>query len=387
MSPPDPIGDGPPRAGGALGDGAARERALLDALRRTEAGFREFIDRAPDAIFIRRGPHIVHVNDALLTLLGLRRDEVLGRDPVDVFVHPEHRAEVLEHRVRDPEGTDLREHVWVRKDGGVLVLEVVGVTVTFEGAPARIAMCRDLTERRRLQDRLFVAGQLATVGTLAAGMAHEINNPLSSLLANLRLIKADLAALGEGAGELREMLADALEGAERVRGIVDGMRTFSRTDAGRTERVELPRVVGTALTLAMSELRDRARVVTDFAPTPPVDANEGRLVQVLVNLLVNAAHALPPGHPGQHEVHVRTRTDGAGRAVVSIRDTGEGIPPERLSRIFDPFFTTRPAGKGSGLGLSISHNIVTGLGGELTVDSQVGAGSTFSVILPPARPT
>jgi len=384
MPPPDPNGDDLPRAEG--GGAAAREQALRAALQRTEAGFREFIDRAPDAVFVRRGPNIVHVNDALLSLLGFRREEVLGRDPVDLFVHPEHRAEVVGHRVRDPEGTDLREHVWVRRDGGLVVVEVVGVSVTFEGQPARIVMCRDLTERRRLQDRLFVAGHMATVGTLAAGMAHEINNPLSSLMTNLRLVQADLAALGDGAGELREMLSDALEGAERVRAIVDGMRTFSRSDGERVERLELPRVVGTALALAMSELRERARVVTDLAPVPPVDANEGRLVQVLVNLLVNAAQAIPPGQASRHEVHVRTRTDAAGRAVVSIRDTGEGIPAERLARLFDPFFTTRPAGKGSGLGLAISHNIVTGLGGELTVDSAVGAGSTFSVILPAAGP-
>jgi PAS domain S-box-containing protein len=386
MPPQDPSATDAPHEDGQPQWRVAREQELLDALHSTEAGFRQFIDRCPDAIFVRRGTAMVHVNDALLALLGFERSEVLGRDPVEAFVHPDHRAEVLEHRDLRPEDTDLRESTWVCKDGSLVVVETVGVTVTFEGAKARIAMSRNVTMRRRLQEKLFLAGHMATVGTLAAGIAHEINNPLSGVMANVRLAAEMLKSSGGGTEEVCEMLADALEAAERVRRIVDGMRTFARLDDERRARLELPRVIGTALALAMNEVRTRAQIVTDLQQVPPVTANEGRLVQVLVNLLVNAAHAIPEGRAARNEIRVGTRTDRSGRAVVTIGDTGEGIPPDRLARIFDPFYTTRSAGMGAGLGLSISRNIVSGIGGEILVDSKVGAGTTFTVLLPPASP-
>jgi PAS domain S-box-containing protein len=377
MPPGERPGTGP--QGEPKGD--ARERQLLASLQLAEAGFRQFIDACPDAIFVRRDQAILHVNEALLRLLGYARAEVLGRDPVDVFVHAEHRELVLEHRVRSPDHTDLREHHWVRRDGTLVAVEVVGITVAFEGAPARIVLARDLTERRRLQDRLFVAGHMASVGTLAAGMAHEINNPLASVMANLHLLAEALRA---PPGELAELLADALAGAERVRVIVESLQTFARGDAERVERLSLPRVVDEAVVLLVDELRQRARLVEDHRGSPEVEANPGRLLQVVVNLLTNAVQAIPPGQADQHEILVRTGTDAAGRAVLSVRDSGVGIPAERLPRIFEPFFSTKEPGGGAGLGLSIAHNIVTALGGEIAVESRAGAGSTFTVTLPAA---
>jgi PAS domain S-box-containing protein len=186
----------------------ARGGELAEALRRTEEGFREFIDRCPDAVFVRRGEEIVYANDALLRLLGFERHEVEGRDPATTFVHPYHRASLLEHRLTSPDGTDLREYRWVRKDGEPVDVEVVGVTVMFEGSPGRICMCRDLTERKRMQAKLQVAGHMASVGTLAAGIAHEINNPLASVISNLRLLLKE----PRDPAEVREVLADVLSG-------------------------------------------------------------------------------------------------------------------------------------------------------------------------------
>jgi two-component system, NtrC family, sensor kinase len=365
---------------------AGHARELEAALRQTEAGFREFIDRCPDAVFVRRDRVVLHANDALLKLLGFERNEVEGSDPAKVFVHPCHRESVLEHRAHNPDGTDLREHRWVRKNGEVVDVEVVGVTVMFEGMPARICMCRDLTERKRMQSKLLVAGHMASIGTLAAGIAHEINTPLSHIVGNLRLIAKDLQERVGDSKESREMIAGVLDGAERVKRIVEGLNTFSRSDDGRRVNLELPRVIDAAVELASSEIHDRARLVRDYQEVGRVNANESRLVQVIVNLLVNAARAIPEGHAKSNEIRVETRACDPGRAMFAIRDTGVGIPPERLSRVFDPFFTTKIAGEGAGLGLSICHNIVTGLGGEITVESRAGFGTTFMVILPVTQP-
>jgi signal transduction histidine kinase len=181
------------------------------------------------------------------------------------------------------------------------------------------------------------------------------------------------------------MLADTLEGLARVRRIVAGLKTFALADGEQREHLELARVVDSAVELASSVIRGRARLVREDQAVVLVDANRGRLTQVVVNLLVNGAHAIQ-GDAGGNELRVETRTDGAGRAVLSVRDTGVGIPPENLARIFDPFFTTRAVGAGTGLGLFIVHNVVAGLGGEISVESQMGVGTTFTVVLPAAPP-
>jgi two-component system, cell cycle sensor histidine kinase and response regulator CckA len=143
-------------------------------------------------------------------------------------------------------------------------------------------------------------------------------------------------------------------------------------------------VLELAINMAFNEIRHRARLVKDYGEVPAVEADEARLGQVFLNLLVNAAHAIREGQVERNEIRVRTRTDRAGRAVIEIRDTGCGIAPDVLGRIFDPFFTTKAVGDGSGLGLAICHGVVAALGGEITVESEPGKGSVFRVALPPA---
>jgi signal transduction histidine kinase len=184
--------------------------------------------------------------------------------------------------------------------------------------------------------------------------------------------------------EAHQALEEALQGADRVRRIVADLKTFSRSGAGSRKRVDVHRVLDSSLTLAEGLVRQRARVVKDYGAPPAVLADETRLGQVFLNLLVNAAQAIPEGHASQHEIRLRTGVDSRGRALVSVSDTGAGIPPEVRPHIFEPFFTTKEVGEGTGLGLSICHGFVQELGGDILVRSTPGQGTTFEVLLPPA---
>jgi CheY-like chemotaxis protein/two-component sensor histidine kinase len=230
---------------------------------------------------------------------------------------------------------------------------------------------------------------MASVGTLAAGVAHEINNPLASVITNLDLAVRDAGELVEVAGyttELLDELNDAREAAERVRRIVKDLKIFSRVDDDTRGPVDVERVLESTLRMAWNEIRHRARLVKDYQKTPLVEANESRLGQVFLNLLVNAAQAIEEGKASRNEIRVKTFIDAQGCVVVCISDTGSGIPESLRSRLFTPFVTTKAPGVGTGLGLSICHRIVTSLGGQIKVDSEVGKGTEFRVILPQAKP-
>jgi PAS domain S-box-containing protein len=247
----------------------------------------------------------------------------------------------------------------------------------------------DVTERKAMQAQLVVSDRLAAVGTLAAGVAHEINNPLAFVLSNLSFLAGELQGVSRElppgrTAEMEEVLREASDGAHRVRQIVRDLRTFSRGDDEVATAVNVQAVLESAITMARGELRMRAQIVREYREVPLVEGNEGRFGQVFLNLLINAAQAIPPGKPDQHEVRLVLRHSG-DRVIVEVKDTGVGMAPEVRARIFDPFFTTKPVGEGTGLGLSICHGIVTGFGGEITVESEEGRGSTFRVVLPVAQ--
>jgi signal transduction histidine kinase len=245
--------------------------------------------------------------------------------------------------------------------------------------------------RQKLQAQLVIADRMSAVGTLAAGAAHEINNPLASVMSNLDLLAEEIRTLSGDAAtsrwkELGELVDDARQGAERVRKIVRGMKTFSRADEDRRVPLDVQSVLQLSINMTFHEIKHRARIVKDYGPVPFVLADEARLGQVFLNLLVNAAHSIPSGQVDRNEIRVVTATDSSGNAVVEIRDTGRGIPSEILGRIFDPFFTTKSVGEGTGLGLSICRNLVRDVRGTISVESEPGKGSAFRIVLPPAPP-
>jgi PAS domain S-box-containing protein len=366
-----------------------REAAQV-ALRRSEASFRTLIESAPDAVAVYRDGRFIYVNPALLRILGYDGPhELLGRPVLDVL-HPDERREFGEEWV-SLKDTDqpIREARFLRKDGRPVLAEVEARAIHFDGGDAIIVLGRDITERKQLQQRLAQADRMASVGTLAAGIAHEINNPLAYVLASLDLTKRKLEMLKNGRVELEATLTqvgaavtNAREGAERVSTIVRDLRTFSRADPNRRVPVDVEGVMDSAANMAWNEIGKRARLVKDYGGVSAVWGDEARLGQVFLNLLINAAHAIPEGDPTHHEIRVTTRDLSGEKVIVEVHDTGSGIQPEMIERIFEPFVTTKPIGEGTGLGLSICHGIVTSLGGEISVVSEMGRGSLFRVILP-----
>ena len=392
-------------------DHTVQERLRVGA-RAAEESFRSLIEGSPEAIAVHRDGRFVYVNPALVKALGYERsDDIVGTSVLD-FVHPDHRAEVVarvEAMLETGEPAPPAEERFLRKDGTQVTLEVVALALQFGGEPSVVAIARDVTVRRDLQAKMIALDRMIAVGTLAAGVGHEINNPLAYVIANLDLLSEELPRLASaceehrrrvsagtdavfaGAGavsprlsELIEVLAEAREGAGRVRTIVRDLKTFSRAHEDQLGPVDVRRVLDSSINMAWNEIRHRARLSKDYARVPHVEANEARLGQVFINLLVNAAQAIPEGAAESNIIRVRVRAEG-DRVVVEIEDTGTGIPEEDCTRVFDAFFTTKPVGQGTGLGLSICRKTVESHGGDISVRSDVGCGSTFRVSFPAAQ--
>jgi PAS domain S-box-containing protein len=376
------------------------EERLAALVRSSERRFEEVIEHATDGmVLMDRDGRLSYVNRSAEKMFGWPRAELIGK-PLAVLIPERRRREWEEDLARSlapgegPVLGGVQPLEGLRRDGSVFPLECSVSVYREEGDVVVLAVLRDVTEQRALTANLMQVDRMVAVGTLAAGVAHELNNPLAYVITNLELLASELpevfaavhgAAAGQRLAELEHALAEAREGAERVRKIVRDLRVFSRAEEDRREPVALARVLESAVNMAWNELRHRARLVKDFGPTPLVEANESRLGQVFLNLLVNAAHAIPEGNVEANEIRLVARTDERGYAVVEVRDTGYGIPADVLPRIFDPFFTTKPVGQGTGLGLSICRNIVHGFGGTIDVRSTVDQGTVVCVTLPPAR--
>jgi signal transduction histidine kinase/CheY-like chemotaxis protein len=287
------------------------------------------------------------------------------------------------------------------------------LTYGFVPSDMVILHAEDVTDRMQMRAQLAQADRLSSMGMLAAGVAHEINNPLSYVLYNLESVADDLPDLLEAIrafqakvseraesrgllgdlstsaermnpAMLEDILArftDALKGTRRIRDIARGLGTFSKVEQDQLVPVNLMHVIEVAINMAYNEIKYRARLVKEYGRIPTVLASEGRLSQVFLNLIINACHAIDEGNVEANEIRVRTWADGDA-VCAEVRDSGEGIPEENVGRLFEPFFTTKKIGVGSGLGLAISKNIIEAYGGAIDVQSEVDHGTSFTVRLP-----
>jgi PAS domain S-box-containing protein len=359
---------------------------------------------------------ITEVNEAFLAAWGYaKREDILGRPLSQFLADPEALAAAM--AALDARGAWAGDFTAQRRDGSTFLAQ--GHATTLVDEQGRLIgyqfACFDVTrerraetERRQLEAGLAQADRLASMGMLAAGVAHEINNPLAYVLYNLQSLSEDLPVLVQQLDGVRQTLAsrgvtealggaawadvlercrDALTGTSKIKEIARGLGTFSRVESDVVGLVHLSDAIESALSIAHNEIKYRARVEKDLTARLPVMGSEGRLSQVFLNLLVNAAHALEEGNVDTNRIRVRTWEDGS-TVLAEVRDTGSGIPAEHLTRIFEPFYTTKPVGVGSGLGLSIVRSIVSGFGGSIEVESEVGKGTRFVIRLPaaPRRP-
>ncbi|MDC0712811.1 MASE1 domain-containing protein [Stigmatella sp. ncwal1] len=373
-------------AGLSLAAVSAERSNALARLELMAAALRDVSEGVAISQVTPQGPRIVYANEAYRALVGAPRADVVGASP---STHVGQMEPGARQRVETAlsEALPFRGDVSLaRQDGKRLYSELQLSPVRDEaGEPTHLVSThRDVTATHEMRARLLATERIAAVGTLAAGVGHEINNPLAYLTMNLDAAAKELSRSGTASRAVSASVRNAQEGAERIRLLVQDLQTFSREGSEERRPVELLAVVAPALRMTRHVLGSRARLVEEYGSVPRVMGSEARLGQVLLNLLVNAMQSIPDGNAGQHEVRVRTGKAPDGRALVEVSDTGQGIHPQVLPHIFEPFFTTKPSGEGTGLGLSICHQIIRAHEGELLVRSEPGQGSVFTVLLPAA---
>ncbi len=400
-------------------DGVLVRLRDVTAARRSEQGLSDTRDRmveilegTPDG-FLSVDAHwrYTYINRNALGVKGLSRERLFGRSLWDMC--PDLRGTPMERELRRVMEERVTASFEFILPGTARWFEVhaypsgSGMAVFFRDVTDKKQAERDrdaLLEREhsgRLEaealarhrarellaarEKLVQSEKLAVAGQLAAGVGHEINNPLSFVMGNLHFVREQLTTLPEpvrqALAETVEALDEARQGAERIRGIVRDLKTFARADDAQLRPVDVHAALEFSLSMAMNHIRYRARVVRCYGGVPQVWANEARLGQVFLNLLINAAQAIPEGDV-ENNCIVLTTYAMEQRVVVEVTDTGKGMTPEVLARAFEPFFTTKPVGEGTGLGLSICHGIIQALRGELTAVSKPGKGTTFRVVLP-----
>jgi PAS domain S-box-containing protein len=398
------------------------------------------LDAIGEGLYVTdRQGNITQVNPAAAAMTGWRAEELLGK-PSHATLH--HTRPDGSHYPREecPMYATYRDghvhqsdddHFW-RKNGTLFPIRLVSTPIKEEGRVAgAVVVFSDISARkdaewavretlnelretnRKLEEahhQLLQSEKLASIGQLAAGVAHEINNPIGYVYSNLGTLGkylADLFRLIDEYGDalkqldgtpeaerlmalekqldldfLREdlnaLMDESREGITRVKKIIQDLKDFSRAGANEEfQWADLHQGLESTLNIVHNELKYKARVIRHYGELPQIECLPSQLNQVFMNLLVNAAHAIPE----KGDITVSTGSEG-GEVWVKVADTGKGIPPENLKRIFDPFFTTKPVGKGTGLGLSLAHGIVEKHQGRIEVESEVGKGACFTVRLP-----
>ena len=402
---------------------AAQTARDAERLRASEARFRLLFESSPlpMCLWDLASWRLLEANDAMAATYGYARDEFLERTIRDLWL-PED-VERLSAMALTPESSGKLHVTGLRhrtKDDRIIDVDVFSHRIEFNGIPARLSVISDVTARNAAEVQLRQTQKLEALGTLAGGVAHEINTPTQFVGDNLRFLETsfgDLAKVldagtrlceavergepdaGALAARLRETetagdleflrdeiptaISQALEGVARIREIVLAVKEFSHPDVKETAPTDLHHLIRTTITVARNQWKYAAELVTDFErDLPSVPCRPGEISQVILNLIVNAVHAVEAKAAGIGTILIATRRLD-DTVEVRVTDSGTGIAPEIRDRIFDPFFTTKGAGKGTGQGLAICHSIVVQKhGGSIEVESPPGEGATFVVHLP-----
>ncbi|MBN1654880.1 MAG: PAS domain S-box protein [Deltaproteobacteria bacterium] len=365
-------------------------KAAEEELRRSERRFRTVVESAPYGVAILKGLQIAYLNSVAARLLGAREpSEVEGKSITD-FLRPTDAQRVRERlsEIRDmsvaPKESSIYQSTYHSTDmeGRDRTVEVTAIPIEYQDEPAVLGFARDVTERIEIQNRIVQAEKLAALGTLAAGIAHEINNPLAYVLISLIRAKKKLAEIGDfDASEICRILDDAHEGVERISRIVRDVQRYTHPSDEERGKVSVREAMDHALSLVGHAIGHNTRVIRRYVDTPYIMGNIARIEQLFLNLVINATQALEGSGDREKQIEISIALAGED-VVVEVADSGCGMSRETIERIFSPFFTTKPTGKGTGLGLAICRSIVDDLGGEIRVSSELGQGSRFCVVLP-----
>jgi PAS domain S-box-containing protein len=395
---------------------SAERRNLADALAHERNVLRTMIDLIPAFIYAKDAQsRFTDCNALVASRMGVTPRDLIGKTDFDFFPAEMAQKFFADEQALIKSGIPLIDHEEVAFDkirgtDRVILTSKVPLRDANGKLTGIVGTGFDITDRKAAEERLASGERLESIGRLAAGVAHEINTPIqylndsvtfvregvTELLAHIDKLHAAMPqppAADDDIEYLREELPPALtrvaDGLARIAEIVRSMKDFSHADQNAMSEVDLNRAINSTLVIARSEYKMVADLETEFAPLPPITCHGGQINQVVLNLIVNAAHAIADvvkvsGTRGLITVKTRIVDD---HVVISVADTGGGIPEEIRAHVFDPFFTTKEVGRGTGQGLSIAHNVVLkGHGGGLDFETETGKGTTFYVRLPMRRP-
>jgi PAS domain S-box-containing protein len=364
-----------------------KRRQAEAELRELEERYRTLVDSVSDSIVVLKGDQAVYHNPAYTRLLGHGARSFLDD------VAPEHRAPFHLYygmRQQDGEAPDLYEVDLVTQTGHRVSMEVRASAVDYQGQRATMLVMRDVTERNHLQGQLVQAQKMESIGRLAGGVAHDFNNLLSAVMGYAQLADMQLRTEGRIDGNYLDEIRNA---AERGAQLTSQLLAFSRRQVIEPKVLDLNELITNLDRMLRRLIGEQVElVVLPSSDAGAIRADSGQMEQVITNLVVNARDAMPAGgtltiQTGKVTVGVEAAVGAGEYATVAVSDTGVGMPAHVVERIFEPFFTTKERGQGTGLGLSTCHGIVQQNGGHITVASQPGEGSTFTIYMPSVNHT
>ena len=366
----------------AMLDITERER-LAQHLKESEEKYRQLVETSLDGIALHTRDRVLFANSAFLRMFGYSQPEELSGVALLTLISPIFHDPLLRHLreiSRQFQRPRIFEIIGLKKDGSEFDIEVGSLPTTFEGKSVFQTHVRDITDKKALEERLTRSEKLAAVGQLAAGVAHEINNPLGGILVYSYLMLEDLPPDHPERLQVEKIIREATRCKEIIKGLLD----FSRQLPSRLKPVDINALVTELLGLVENHLNfQNVGLQKNLAPDlPPIQGDKSKLEQVFLNLFMNAGQAMA----GHGVLTVSTSQNIQGAVEIRVSDTGPGIPPDHLPRIFDPFFSTKEVGRGVGLGLSVSYGIIKQHRGRIYADTTAPVGATFVIELPVGKP-